>query len=106
MNIYKINDMKLGWFVGSFTPTAYSTNEFEVAYKVHCKGEPYASHYHKMAVEINYLIRGKMKINDVEISAGEIFVIYPNEIAAPFFLEDCELIVVKAPSVLGDKYEV
>lgn len=106
MNIYKINDMKLGWFVGNFIPTAHSTNEFEVAYKVHRKGEPYISHYHKIAVEINYLIRGSMKVNDVEISAGEIFVIHPNEVAVPFFLEDCELIVVKTPSILGDKYEV
>lgn len=98
--------MKLGWFVGNFIPTAYSTNDFEVAYKVHRKDELYTSHYHKLAVEINYLIRGKMKVNDVEISAGEIFVIHPNEIATPFFLEDCELIVVKTPSILGDKYEV
>lgn len=106
MEIFKISDMKLGWFVGNFTPTAYSTEKFEVAYKIHHKGEPYASHYHKIVVEINYLIRGKMKINDIEINAGEIFVIHPNEIAAPFFLEDCELVVVKAPSVTGDKYEV
>lgn len=98
--------MKLGWFVGDFTPTAHPTKEFEVAYKFHHKKENYTAHYHKIAVEINYLIRGRMKINDTEINAGEIFVIYPNEIAAPCFLEDCELIVVKTPSVLGDKYEV
>ena len=106
MEIFKINDMKTGWFVGAFKPTTYSTKEAEVAYKVHRKNESYAAHYHKIGTEINYLIRGKMKIQGTELNAGEIFIIRPNEIADPQFLEDCELIVVKVPCVLGDKYEV
>ena len=29
MKIMKLNDMKQGWFVGDFEPTAYKTKDFE-----------------------------------------------------------------------------
>ena len=29
MKIFKLNDMKDGWFVGNFEPTAFNTSEFE-----------------------------------------------------------------------------
>jgi hypothetical protein len=47
-----------------------------------------------------------MKINGVEMTAGDVFVIEPGEIAEPEFLEDCQLVCVKTPSLPGDKYEV
>lgn len=105
MNIYKISDMKGGWFCGDFEPSVYKTKDFEVCYKVHAKGEKWPTHFHKEATEINYLIRGNMIIQNNKLTAGDIFIILPNEIADPIFLEDCELIVVKTPSVKGDKYE-
>ena len=37
MKIYNYEEMKGGWFVGNFTPTAYNTSEFEVSYKIHPK---------------------------------------------------------------------
>ena len=40
------------------------------------------------------------------IEPGMIFVIEPSEIADPVFLEDCIVVVVKTPSVKGDKYNV
>lgn len=106
MDIYKFEDMKGGWFVGDFEPTAYKTSEFEVCYKFHKKGEKWDTHYHKKGTEINFLVKGKMKIQDKEIKEGEIFTIYPYEISEPEFLEDCILIIVKTPSVPGDKYIV
>ena len=98
--------MKGGWFVGNFEPTAYKTDQFEVSYKTHPKGDKWDAHYHIEAVEINYLIRGKMTIQGRELAAGDVFVLNSYEVADPEFLEDCELIVVKTPSVLGDKYSV
>lgn len=106
MNVYKIEDYKGGWFVGNFDPTTYKTKDCEVGYKVHKQGEKWDSHYHKLSTEINYLIRGKMKIQERELNQGDIFVLNPCEIADPVFFEDCELIVVKVPSVIGDKYIV
>ena len=106
MKLFEMKDMKGGWFVGDFEPTAFRTNEFEVCYKVHKKGEVWPKHYHKVATETNYLIRGRMVTGGKELVAGQIFVMEPGEVADPEFLADCELIVVKAPCVIGDKYEV
>ncbi len=102
----RIENMKAGWFVGDFVPSVYKTKDFEVCYKVHPKGEQWPAHYHKKSTEINYLIRGKMTIQGKVLQSGDIFVFEPYEVADPEFLEDCELIVVKVPSSIDDKYEV
>jgi len=44
-----------------------------------------------------------MIINNEIIEQGDIFVFENSVMAAPIFLEDCELIVVKVPSVTDDK---
>lgn len=106
MNILKGKDMIGGWFVGDFEPTAYKTKEFEVSYKTHLAGEIWDNHYHKIATEINYLIRGKMNLSGTTLEEGDIFILNPGEIAIPEFITDCELIVVKTPSIKGDKYIV
>ncbi len=95
-----------GWFVGDFEPAAYRTKEFEVALKRHAKGEAWPVHYHAVATEINYLIRGVMTLKGERFSAGDVFMLEPREVADPVFLEDCEIITIKTPSVIGDKYEV
>lgn len=99
-----INNMVGGWFIGDFEPSVFKTKDFEVCYKKHPKGEQWDTHYHKVATEINYMIKGKMTINGETYKKGDIFVIEPNETAEPNFITDCELIVVKTPSVKKDKY--
>jgi hypothetical protein len=115
MIIKKIDEMFRGWFIGDFEPSVYKTKDFEVGYLLHKKGEYWKAHYHAIGTEVNYLIRGKMilknvnyenKIQDVELNAGDLFMLYPHEIADPIFLEDCEFIVVKFPSLPGDKHFV
>jgi hypoxanthine phosphoribosyltransferase len=106
MEIFKISDMKGGWFAGDFLPTAYKTKEFEVCYKKHYKGEEWPTHYHKISTEINLLIKGSMIIQETKLNEGDIFILKPFEIANPIFLEDCEVLIVKTPSSIGDKYEI
>ncbi len=106
MDILKIEDMKGGWFIGDVEPTAYKTKEFEVGVKTHPKGEVWDVHYHKLATEINYLIQGRMLIQDTELNSGDIFILHPNEIANPVFIEDCTIITIKTISSIGDKYVV
>jgi len=106
MNVYRKTPWKGGWFVGDFEPSAYRTKEFEVCYKVHTKGEEWPKHYHKVATEINYLMRGTMMVQGKKLEAGDVFILGPGEVADPEFLEDCELIVIKTPSLIGDKYPV
>lgn len=47
-----------------------------------------------------------MKIQNKILKKGDIFILYPYETADPIFLEDCEVMVVKTPSVKKDKYNV
>lgn len=101
-----MQSMKRGWFIGDFEPSVCKTQDFEVAYMTHHKGQIWEDHYHKVATEINYVIRGKLSINGEMFQQGDIFVIEPGEIARPQFFEDCELIVVKTPCVKNDKYVV
>lgn len=106
MEVKRIEDMVGGWFVGDFEPSVFKTKDFEVGYKIHKQGEEWPVHYHKVAKEITYLVKGKMIIGDKLLTSGDVFTIFPYEIANPYFLEDCEVIVIKTPSVPGDKYEV
>tara|TARA_R110000822_G_scaffold13216_1_gene47072 strand:- start:2292 stop:2615 length:324 start_codon:yes stop_codon:yes gene_type:complete len=101
-----IDDMVGGWFIGDFEPSILKTKDFEVGVLSHKKGEDWPTHYHKEITEYNVLVSGKMIIAGETLSSGDIFVIAPNEIADPEFLEDCTVVVVKTPSVIGDKYEV
>jgi mannose-6-phosphate isomerase-like protein (cupin superfamily) len=98
MKVLKMSDMKDGWFVGDFEPTAWHTKDFEVNHRVHPQGQFWDMHYHDRVTEINYLIKGKMQMQDTILNAGDIFIMYPWEITKPEFLEDCEIICVKVPS--------
>jgi len=95
-----------GWFIGDFDPSIFRTKGFEVGVLTHKKGEVWAEHYHKIATEYNVLLKGKMTLNHTTIVEGDIFVIEPNEPARPEFLEDCTILCIKVPSVIGDKYSV
>ena len=106
MKIHRIEEMTGGWFIGNFEPSAFKTNQFEVGYKLHLAGEKWDAHYHKEADEVTFLLRGRMIIQGKELKSGDVFVINRYEVADPVFLEDCEVIVVKTPSVICDKYTV
>lgn len=103
MNIYKMNQMKGGWFIGNFEPSVLKTTQFEIGILKHKKGEQWPKHKHKYAEEYNYIIEGQMTIQNTLLSSGDIFILNRGEIADPVFLEDCVVIVVKVPSIPGDK---
>lgn len=104
MKVTRIEDYKGGWFIGNFEPSAFKTEGFEVCFKHHVKGEKWDTHYHKVGTEINYLVKGKMKIQDIVLNEGDVFVLYPYEVADPEFLDDCTVLIIKTPSVPGDKF--
>lgn len=95
--------MKGGWYIGDFLPSAYTSKEFEVALKFHRKNTPWSKHIHKKVTEINLLVHGKMKIQNKLLKTGDIFIIEKGTISDPVFLEDCEVVIVKVPSIPGDK---
>lgn len=106
MKIRRIEEMHRGWLIGDFEPSIYQTKDFEVGILTHPRGEKWPAHYHKVATEYNILLEGKMRVCDVDLSPGDIFVIEPNEIADPIFYEDCKILCVKVPSHTQDKFTV
>jgi quercetin dioxygenase-like cupin family protein len=103
---YRIEDFTGGWFIGNFQPSLLQTDEFEVSVKMHRKGEIWEKHYHKLATEYNYVFEGIVEIDGVEYVKGDIFVIHPDFVVDPNFKEDCTIMCVKTPCVIGDKYVV
>jgi hypothetical protein len=103
MKIFKLDEMKSGWFVGNFDPTAFRTESTEVCYRTHPKGEQWDVHYHQYVTEINLLIFGTMKIQNKLLTSGDIFILEPYEIADPEFIEDCSIVCIKYPGITGDK---
>lgn len=106
--LYNIKDMKSpshdgGWFIGNFEPSIFKTNQFEVGHLFIKKGEITPVHFHQNHKEFNYIIKGKMSINNKILTKGDIFVFNENVISVPFFYEDTEIICIKTPSKPGDK---
>lgn len=104
MKTSKLADMKGGWFVGDFLPTCYKFTECEVACKYYKKGDSEKRHTHKVATEITVIASGHVIMNNIEYHDSDIILIEPGESTDFHVLEDTITIVVKIPSVRGDKY--
>lgn len=107
MKVAKLENMVKGWFVGSFEPSLYNTEQVEVAVKYYKKGEQESLHYHKIATEITVVVSGKVCMNGKEFSAGDIITLSPGEVSDFYVLEDnTATTVVKLPGARDDKYLV
>lgn len=101
-----LNDYKRGWILGNFTPSIEVNEDIEIGYLCHLKNSNWDFHYHKQSIEINFLVQGKMKINDIDYNEQDIFIIDQNVVSCPVFTEDCYIICIKIPSKPNDKYIV
>ena len=106
MKLSRIEDSDRGWFVGNFPGAAFVTDACEVSYKFHTKGEYWPLHYQEKIIEVNLMISGEMLMHGKKLVAGDIFILYPFEIADPEFLTDCEVVCVKVPGIQNDKVVV
>ena len=105
MKTAKLEDMIKGWFIGNFEPTLLRTNDVEVAVKSYNKGDYEEKHYHKIATEITVIVSGKVKMNGIEYSKGDIVVMEPNEATDFECLENgTQNVVVKLPGANDDNY--
>lgn len=104
VKVSRLEAMTRGWLIGDFTPSILRTSAFEVAYLHHKKDENWPAHVHNLADEYNVLIRGSMMINNEQISQGDIFIIKKGMMTKATFLEDCEILCIKVPSVPSDKH--
>jgi hypothetical protein len=100
MNHRRLEDMVNGWLVGDFEPTCCRTAACEVACKHYEAGATEAAHVHRVATEITLIASGRVSMN------GRTFVLEPGEATDFRALEKTTTVVVKLPSVAGDKYPV
>ena len=106
MDVFRLNNMVKGWFVGDFEPTAIRTDVCEVSVKHYKGGDKESAHVHKVATELTIVVSGQVKMNGRVFGAGDIVVVAPGEPADFEALTDTTTTVVKLPSVKGDKYLV
>ena len=110
----KVSDYtsKKGWFFGHFMKEPLLKSDLvEVAYQdiPNKKPEGGDSHYHAKCVEINIVLSGgatfKLNGNEVTVGEGDFWVVYPYTTVEDFSTTDnTKLVVIKAPSVPGDKF--
>lgn len=102
--VFKLSKMVRGWFIGNFSPTVKKTKLFEVAIQNYSKGDFEPSHHHKKACEITVIAKGSAKMNNKIYNEGDIIFIKPKKSTNFKALTKVMTVVVKIPSVKGDKY--
>lgn len=58
----KLHEMKRGWFVGGFAPTALSTEACEVAVKQYMAADREPLRKHQVATEITMILHGRVRM--------------------------------------------
>ncbi len=104
MKTARLDEMFKGWFVGNFEPTLCRTNDVEVAVKKYKAGDSEGKHYHKLATEITVVTSGKVIMNGVTYTEGDIIVLHPRDISDFSAVTDAVTTVVKIPGANNDKY--
>jgi len=97
-------DMVKGWFIGDFMPAVAHSTACEVALKSYSAGEREALHHHRIATEITTIVSGTVEMAGQCWAAGDIIVLQPGEATAFHAVTASVCVVVKLPSVAGDKY--
>ena len=100
----KLDDFKLGWIIGDFEPALYKTKDIEVGVKYYEPLVKEPKHLHKIATEYTIILEGRVKVNGIEYSKGDLIKIDKNQISEFETIEKTITLVVKSPSAPGDKY--
>lgn len=100
----RLDDMIRGWFVGNFSPVVARSENCEVAIQRYKAGDKEPLHHHKVATEITVVLSGRAVMFGRTWEDGDIITIEPGEATAFEALTDVTTVVVKLPSVVGDKY--
>jgi quercetin dioxygenase-like cupin family protein len=104
MKRYRLTDMVGGWMVGDFEPSCVRTSDCEVACKHYAAGASEGRHVHRVATELTLVVAGRARMEGQELEAGDIVLLAPGEASGFQALSTVTTVVVKLPSVAGDKY--
>lgn len=106
MRFHQLSQMVGGWMVGDFEPSCIRTTACEVSCRAYKAGDSEPRHVHRVATELTLVASGRVAMNGKVLSAGEIIVLDPGDDTDFVALEDSTTVIVKMPSVIGDKYLV
>jgi len=106
MRMRRLEEFKNGWIIGDFEPSLLCTKDFEISVMIHEKGAYIPLHYHHLVEEMNVFVSGSMHCNGRYLTPGDIFIFEKDEVSDCIVLEKSTIVVVKVPSILGDKYNV
>ncbi len=103
-----------GWFFGRFMDEPLLQSDLvEVAWQRIPGLTPSSAqrHLHRRSVEVNLVVGGsvRLRIDGVEhdLRRGDFYVIWPDSVVSDIETDaDAEVVVVRAPSVPGDKFPV
>jgi hypothetical protein len=104
LTCFNLKDFIKGWFIGDFEPSIFNTKDFEVAIKYYKKNDIEDEHYHKIAKEWTCVIDGEVKFNNQIFEKDSVILVNPYQKIKFKALEDSTTVVIKIPSVKGDKY--
>lgn len=99
-----IDNFIKGWVVGNFNPCLISNKDIEVGLKYYKAGDKDEKHYHKIATEYTIVSYGVIKMMGNIYTKGDIVKINPFDMNEFECIEDACVLVIKTPSVVGDKY--
>lgn len=106
MRMRRLEEFKNGWIIGDFEPSLLRTKDFEISVMIHEKGAYIPLHYHHLVEEMNVFVSGSMTCNGRLLVPGDIFIFEKDEVSDCTVHERSTIVVVKVPSILGDKYNV
>lgn len=93
-----------GWLVGDFEPCLFKSKDVEIGIKRYKKGDKDAKHYHKETTEYTVVISGTVSMLGKIWKQDDIVCIPPGMENEFECLDDACLLVIKTPSITGDKY--
>lgn len=93
-----------GWLVGDFEPNLFASKDVEVALKRYEQGAKELAHEHRIATEYTIVVNGVFRMNEHIITKDDIILVEPHEMVEFECLRAGETLVIKSPSVIGDKY--
>lgn len=101
--VFKLADMKGGWIVGDFKPSVIQTHGAEVCCRFYKQGDTEEVHAHAYAQEITVVLTGAATMGDHLLMPGDMLLLEKGEWSGFHACEDTWTVVVKVPSVPGDK---
>ncbi|MGE0588246.1 MAG: hypothetical protein AB7O48_06700 [Cyclobacteriaceae bacterium] len=104
MKTGKLSKMKGGWFIGDFEPTLLRTPGLEVAVKRYNAGDQERPHFHKIATEYTLIVEGEVEMFGERYNQDDIIVVEPEDVTGFVAITNATTVVVKIPSVAGDKF--